>query len=191
MPLSVFLHFKSIFGQSPHLIPPIVPTSINELTLKAATDIITQIYVDVNKAKDNLFQAKVFQAHFMNGHQAAEDIYSNGDHVMLSTLHRHQEYKKGKKCVTKFFPHFDGPYEVINTHPSTSTYTLDLPNSPNIFPTFHTSKLKQYIPNDPALFPSRELPHPGPILTTNSLEEYFMQEIIDTHRQGCGWQYLV
>src|ERR1700734_2093241 len=143
MPLSVFLHFKSIFGQSPHLIPPIVPTSINELTLKAATDIITQIYVDVNKAKDNLFQAKVFQAHFMNGHQAAEDIYSNGDHVMLSTLHRHQEYKKkGAKCVAKFFPCFDSPYDVIDTHPSASTYTLDLPNSPNIFSTFHASELK-------------------------------------------------
>src|ERR1700734_3482827 len=77
-------------------------------------------------------------------------VYSVGDHIMLSTLHRRQEYKKkGEKCVIKFFSRFDGPYDIIDTHPSASTYILDLPNSPNIFPTFHTSELKRYIPNDP------------------------------------------
>jgi hypothetical protein len=43
--------------------------------------------------------------------------------------------------VAKFMPYFDGPYTIIDTHPETSNYTLDLPNSPNIFPTFHASQL--------------------------------------------------
>jgi hypothetical protein len=33
-----------------------------------AKNIIEQIGLDTNKAKDNLFQAKVFQAHFANEH---------------------------------------------------------------------------------------------------------------------------
>ncbi|KIK78403.1 hypothetical protein PAXRUDRAFT_90704, partial [Paxillus rubicundulus Ve08.2h10] len=57
----------------------------------------------------------------------------------------------------------DGPYTITRAHPNTSTYTLNLPNSPNIFPTFHVSQLHRYTPNDPVLFPDHELPRPGPV----------------------------
>jgi hypothetical protein len=50
---------------------------------------------------------------------------------------------------------------MIDTHEETSNYTLDLPNSPNIFPTFHASQLSPYIENDAELFPDCELPKPG------------------------------
>jgi hypothetical protein len=73
------------------------------------------------------------------------------------TLHRHCEYIQGtSNCVAKFLPRYDSPYEIIDSFPEFSAYTLKLPNSPNIFPTFHVSKLKRFNANDPTLFPSHE-----------------------------------
>ena len=76
-------------------------------------------------------------------------------------------------------------------HIETSNYTLELPNSPNTYPTYHTSELKPFVPNDQSLFPSHELSHPLPIVTPDGLEEFLVQEIIDSRRRGCGSQYLV
>jgi hypothetical protein len=68
---------------------------------------------------------------------------------------------------------------------------LELPNSPNIFPTFHASELKRFVPNDSELFPSREHPRPGPVLTEDGLEEFTIDRIIDQRKRGRGFQYLV
>ena len=103
-----------------------------------------------------------------------------------------QEYKsKGDGCTTKFFPRYDGSYIIINAHPETSNYTLELPNLPNVFPTFHSSELKPYLKNNPILFPSREMAEPQPVVTNQGLEEYLVNEIIDSCRRGRGYQYLV
>jgi hypothetical protein len=111
---------------------------------------------------------------------------------MLSTLHRHQEFKKkGEKRAAKFFLRYDGPYNIIDVHAVTSNYTLELPNSPNTFPKFHASKLKIFLPNNATLFPSCELAQPQPIVTANGLEEYLVQEIINSCWRGKGYQYLV
>ena len=111
---------------------------------------------------------------------------------MLSTLHRRQEFKKkGEKRAAKFFPRFDGPYQIIDAHTASSNYTLELPNSPNAYPTYHASELKPFLPNDASLFPSRELSQPDPILTPDGLEEYLVDEIIDSRKRGKGHQYLV
>ena len=75
--------------------------------------------------------------------------------------------------------------------PEFSAYTLDLPNSPNIFPTFHASQLKRFNENDTSLFPSREHARPSPIMTPKGLEEYAIEKIIDKRRHGRGYQYLV
>jgi hypothetical protein len=99
--------------------------------------------------------------------------------------------KKGEKRATKFFPRYDGPYDIIDEHLSTSNYTLKLPNSPNTYPTYHAAKLKLFVPNNVSLFPSWELSHPQPILTPDGLKEFLVQDIINSQRHGCGWQYLV
>jgi hypothetical protein len=191
-----FTPFQIRLGRSPRIIPPIIPISLSPTPptddVQQATDIIHQIATDTNEAKDNLLQAKVFQAHFANDHRGADELYAVGDKVMLSTLHRRQEYKKkGEHRVAKFFPRYDGPYDVIDAFPHVSAYKLELPNSPNIFPTFHSSEIKRFIPNDPSLFPNRTEPQPGPILTPDGLEEYLVEEIIDARRRGRGWQFLV
>ena len=100
---------------------------------------------------------------------------------MLSALHHRQEYKKrGEKRVAKFFHRYDRPYNITDVHVETSNYTLKLPNSPNSYPTYHASELKAFLPNDINLFPSRETSHPQPIVTSNGLEEYHVEEIIDS-----------
>ena len=109
---------------------------------------------------------------------------------MLSTKHRRHEYKKkGEKRTAKFFPRWDGPFRVTHSHPEASTYTLDIRT--NAYPLYHASELKPHLANDPTLFPSREFSQPGPILTPDGLEEHTVEEIIDSRRRGCGWQFLV
>jgi hypothetical protein len=74
---------------------------------------------------------------------------------MLSTLHRRKDYKnKNQHRAAKFMPRFDGPYQVIDVHNDASTVTLDMPNAPNLFPTFHTSNIKPWQPNDDDKYPS-------------------------------------
>jgi hypothetical protein len=192
-----FSNFQIRLGHSPHLIPPIVPTTIvvpcsDTAESLRAQDLITKLETDVAEARDNLIQAKVFQTYYANQSQSPDFPFKIGDKVMLSTLHRHQEYKKkGEKRAAKFFPRYDGPYNITDVHVETSNYTLDLPNSPNTYSTYHASELKAFLPNDFTFFPGREAPHPQPIVTPDGLEEYHVQEITDARRRGKGWQYLV
>jgi hypothetical protein len=95
--------------------------------------------MDIDKAKDNLLKAKVFQTFYANQHRSPEIPYNIGDKVMLSTLHHRQEFKKkGEKWAAKFFPCFDGLYTIIDMHAASSNYTLELLNSLNTYPTYHT-----------------------------------------------------
>jgi hypothetical protein len=71
--------------------------------------------------------------------------------------------------VAKFFPRYNGPYDIIDMHLATSNYTLELPNSPNTYPTYHTSELKLFVPNDSSLFPSHKLAQLLPTLTPDGV----------------------
>jgi hypothetical protein len=150
-----FSGFQLKSGRSPQIIPPIAPLPSNATTEQTtAHDIISRVALDVQEAQDNLLAAKIRQAYHANKHRAPEDVYEIGDLVMLSTENRRQNYgRKGKMCVAKFMPRNDGPYTITHTFPECSEYTLKLPNNPNTFPGFHAHLLKQYIPNDPLLFP--------------------------------------
>lgn len=157
-----------------------------------ARGLISRLEDDVMEAQDNLLAAKASQAAQVNKHRAPELVLKAGDKVLLSTKHRRRDYMmKGDKRVAKFMPRFDGPYTVVDAHPETSTYTLDLPNSPNIFPTFHASQLKTFHANDALLFPSREFPRPGPVVTEDGQLETFIERIIDEKKVGRGKRYLV
>lgn len=124
-----YLGFQLHLGQSPHVIPPIMPTSLPDDLHSAgslAKSIITQLTDDVADAKDNLLQAKMIQPAYANKLCGHEVIYQPSNKVILSTFHRHQDYKhKGDDCVAKFFPRWDRPYMIIKAHPEASSYTLD------------------------------------------------------------------
>jgi len=100
-------------------------------------------------------------------------------------LHCRSEYLSGSnKRVAKFLPRFDRPYAVIYMHPEASTVTLDLPNQPTAFPTFHIHLVKPFIPNDDEKFPHRAV-------SVSDSSEFFVESILDHKPWGRGYQYLV
>ena len=141
--------------------------------------------------KDGLLEAKIYQCYYASTfHHLILKFHmlsvtgsccqpcTDGGNIKIET----------RRELLSSFPRFDGPYEIINVHTATSNYTLELPNSPNTFPTYHASELKLHIANNPLLFPSRELPEPKPILTAEGYEEYLVDSIIDSRRRGRGYQ---
>ncbi len=157
-----------------------------------AAELIEKLLNDTREASDNLIRAKVDQAHQANHHRSADFCPIVGDRVLLNTFHRRRDYAQGGSGrVAKFMPRFDGPYLVTHSNPGLSSYTLDIPNSPARFNTFHVSELRRFVPNDKDLFPSRDRPHPGPVVTEDGLEEQEIDKILDERRRGRGFQYLV
>jgi hypothetical protein len=142
--------FQLRFGRTPRIIPPLLPPPPNPSNDNInAREIIQNIQIDVDDARDNLTLAKISQSYYANSSRKNDISYNIGDKVMLSTLNRRRDYKlKGHKRAAKFMPRFDGPYVVTDTHLDMSTITLDMPNAPNLFPTFHTSHIKPWNPND-------------------------------------------
>jgi hypothetical protein len=102
-----FSNFHLRLGRSPRIIPPLVPTTLTsprttEDDISHARGVIERVQTDIAKAKDNLLLAKIFQAHHANIHRSPEPPFQIGDKVMLSTLHRRQEFKKkGEKRAAK------------------------------------------------------------------------------------------
>ncbi len=187
--------FQLKMGRSPHIILPLVPASLApgcpQEDINAAR-VIDKLLDDTASAKDNLIQANVAQASYANRSRKSDFEIGVGDRVMLSTFHRRRDYKNGdKNRMAKFMPRYDGPYTVTHSNPSLSLYTLDIPNSPAKFNTFHISELRAFVPNNSSLFPSHEHPRPGPVLTEDGLKEHLIDHIVDERRQGRGFQYLV
>jgi hypothetical protein len=153
--------------------------------------VLKRLENDINEAKDNLANAKVAQAFYANQTRGPEPNFRVGDKVKLSTFHRRAEYKKkGEHRVAKFMPRWE-VYKIVKAHPEFSTYTLDLPVSSKIDPTFHVSELAPYRENDNEKYPGRKFARPGPIINEDGDEEYEVEEIIDSRRRGRGWSYLV
>ena len=152
--------------------------------------VLNKLRDDTAQASDNLLQAKIQQAHHASASRSPDPNYAIGDMVMLSTLNRRHEYKKkGEHWTAKFFPRWDGPYHVTKTHTAASTYTLDIKS--NAFPVYHASELKPHLTNDSTLFPNHALARPGPILTEDGLEEFTVDQILNSRHHGRGWQFLV
>ena len=132
------------------------------------------------EAQDNLLCAKISQAVQANKFHTLTFPFSVGGRVQLSTLHCcHKFQGLGEKHIMKFMPRFDGLYAIIDVNKKNSMVTLDLPNLPNIFPTFHTSEVMPYVENDAELFPNRKFGKPSMVTMEDGSEEYFIHNIID------------
>jgi len=185
--------FQLHLGRAPRVLPPLLPlTQVSTTDDCAAHLFVERLHLDLHEARDNLLASRIAQASSANKSRSDEPRLAVDDLVLLSTKHRRRDYmRKGDGRVAKFMPRFDGPYRIVEARPETSTYTLDLPSMPNIFPTFHVSQLRKYVPNDPTLFPTRVRPHPAPVITENGSEEVVIDRIIEERRCGRGWRYLV
>ena len=88
-------------------------------------------------------------------------------------------------------PRFDGPFIITKANPAKLLYTLELPNEPNRFVSFHSSPLRRFVPNDNTLFPSWKLSQPGPVITPEGEQEWLIERILDERVRGRGHQFLV
>lgn len=184
-----FSPFQLRLGLSPRLVPPLIRSESCDDT--RAEDVVARIEEICAEAKDSLLSAKISQSIHASIARSPETPFAIGDSVYLSTSNRRREYMHaGEGRVAKFMPRFDGPYKILHANPDKSSYTLDLPNSPGIFPTFHASLLRRCVENDSDLFPSRELERP-PAILENGEEEWFVERIIDERRGRSGLEYLV
>jgi hypothetical protein len=181
-----FSPFQLRMGRSPRVIPPLICSEGNDLTDIRATAVIERLQLDVLEAKDNMLRAKISQSLAANEHRTDAFPFEKGSRVVLCTLHRCQDYKaKDEKRVAKFMPRFDGPYLVMETAPEISTVTIDLPNHPSTFPTFHTSQVRPFVENNKDFFPGRKLEEPPPVFV-NDEEEFFVDRILDEQKRGRG-----
>jgi hypothetical protein len=177
-----FSPFQLRLGRSPRIVPPVIVPPSSAAELKAA-ELIQQHELLIMEAQDNLLLAKINQAGQANKHRGEEIIYCVGDKVMLSTRNHRKELKAGDLTrATKFLARWIGPFSVTRAHPDTSTYTLDMPNSPKAFPVFHASQLKPYYANDDVEFPTRSHICPPPLRFEDGAEEFFIEKILDEHK---------
>ncbi|OJA16296.1 hypothetical protein AZE42_09402 [Rhizopogon vesiculosus] len=185
--------FQLHLGHAPWVLPPLLPlTQVLTTDDCAAHMFLKCLHLDLLDTHDNLLASRIAQASSVNKSQSDKPHLAVDDLILLSTKHHRWDYMR--KCdsrVAKFMPRFDGPYHIIEAHPETSTYMLDLPNMPNIFPTFHVSQLRRYVANNPTLFPTHVRPHPAPVITENGSEEVVIDCIIEEWHCGRGWRYLV
>lgn len=186
-----FSPFQLRMGCSPQVIPPLIRSPEGEVEDIWAVDVIKRLQLDVREAQDNMLHAKISQALSVDVHRTNDFPFCKGGHVILSTLHRQRDYKaKGEKRVAKFMRWYNRPYMVTETAPDISMITVDMPNNPNTFPTFHTSQVLPFVENDKNLFPSQEQEHPDPVIIKGE-EEYYVDRILEERKQGRGTQYLV
>ena len=175
-----FSPFQLHIGCSPHIIPPLISSA--ELA-KGESDMhsfLFHLQDDVQEAQDCLLMAKVSQAATVNCHWNTDPHFQVGDLVMLSTRnHRHDYLLGGDKRVAKFMPQYDSPYCVNAANHGTSTYTLNLPASSQMFPTFHVSQLQPYHTNNDELFPGRAIACPEPVLTSKGTLKHQIDQILD------------
>lgn len=146
------------------------------------------MHTAINDAKDNLLAAKISQAFEANKTRSVDKPfpYNIGDLVLMSTLHNCSAFISGNgKRVAKFLPCFDGPYEVTDTYPESSTVTFNLPNQPSTFPTFHIHLVKPFLPNDDEKFPHHRDIH------IEDNQEFFVESIVDHKSWDQGHCYLV
>jgi hypothetical protein len=187
--------FQLRFGRTARVLPPLIaPPPKPSTDYITARTVIEEISANVASARDNLMLAKISQAYHSNPSRANTVPYKIGDLVMLSAPNRRREYKTtGEMRVAKFMPRYDGPYLVVDTHEEASTVTLDIPNAPNIFPTFHTAHIKPFKQNDNSKWPSRTLEKPGPIAIDDSgTLEHLVDKIVDHKKIGKSMsKYLV
>lgn len=165
-----FSPFQLRLGVAPRVLPPL--TNDGATLDTGAQEVIARIEEIACEAKDSLLNSKILQSINASAARSPETPHAVGDSVYLSTSNRRREYMHaGEGRVAKFMPRFDGPYKIVHANPERSSYTLDMPNAPNVFPTFHGNLLRRYVANDGDLFPSRELEQPGSI-DVDGVEEW-------------------
>ncbi|GEM07180.1 hypothetical protein Rt10032_c02g1197 [Rhodotorula toruloides] len=180
--------FELVLGFTPSLSPRhSIPSNV-----PAVDSLLDERNMKIKEVREALAVSKVRQAEQANKRRSDEETFATGNLVLVDSRDRWMRYKlkHGDRRAAKLFPRWDGPFEVVEVFPDTSTYHLQLTHDDKSHPVFHISKLKRYNLNDVDSFPSREPPRPGPI-DVDGKEEFKVEAIVDEKGKGRGLRYLV
>ncbi|SGY55487.1 BQ5605_C139g13418 [Microbotryum silenes-dioicae] len=181
--------FEVVLGFNPKL-TPIAPRD-GSMVLQAVEAIVDKRETAVAEAKDNLAIAKIRQAEQSNRRRKVDPVFAVGDKVLVDSRDRCLRYKAdGEARSTKFFPRFDGPYEVLAARPETSNYKLKLNPGDKMHNVFHVSKLRRWVANNGEAFPGRHAAEPAAIIVQGN-EEWEVERIVDEKGKGKRKKFLV
>jgi hypothetical protein len=149
-----------------------------------ATNFATTIQHNLDEARACLQLAADDMAHFYDAHRQPAPEYNVGDMVWLDSRNI-KTTRPAKKLDDKWF----GPFE-IQTKINRNAYRLKLPpNFRQVHPVFHVVKLRHHTPNP---FPERPtLPPPPPPDIVDGIEEFVVEEIVDSRLFRGKLQFLV
>jgi len=171
--LSGFAPFELNYGYTPSLNPGLAPEPSGVPGVKHFVACTLQNLAD---AHDAIIESRVRQTHNANRHHCKDDAFAIGDPVFVSTSDLLLPKGRAMKLLLKYV----GPFKVLEAHPHTSTYKVELPSqlkAQNLHDRFHRSKLRPYHANDDALFPHWEA-HMFYDFGTPDDQEWLVDEIL-------------
>jgi hypothetical protein len=179
--------------------PPGAPHPVKLADKIRAT--ITDIKAKLQLALDKTLDAQDIA--WDNTKNGTVPTYQIGDSVLLKLKNYIpiSEYANQKKIS----PRWGGPFSILKVHYSDarknntditaipSAYTLELPSSWTIHPTFTPDNLKRFKTND--AWPSRYTAPPPPIVMVEGHEEHTVERVLRTRwvdtPQGCQQEWLI
>jgi len=170
---SGFAPFELNYGYTPSLNPGLAPEPSGVPGVK---HFVARALQNLADAHDAIIESRVRQTHNANRHRREDDAFAIGDPVFVST----SDLSLPKGRASKLLPKYVGPFKVLEAHPHTSTYKVELPSqlkARNLHDRFHRSKLRPYHANDDALFPHREA-HMFYDFGTPDDQEWLVDEIL-------------
>ncbi|UOH79356.1 hypothetical protein LQV05_000360 [Cryptococcus neoformans] len=138
-----------VFGRRLRTLPSLArPPSFTQASLPTRAEwtlAADRTDLSLAEARDNLLLSKHRMAIQANRHRRSEVAYKVGDWVWLDTCNRLKEFQAGdgEFRTAKFFPHFQGPYQVQEANPTLSVYRLHM--NDQTYPKFHGHLLKPYL----------------------------------------------
>ncbi|SCZ91582.1 BZ3500_MvSof-1268-A1-R1_Chr1-2g01504 [Microbotryum saponariae] len=181
--------FEVVLGFTPEL-TPIIPVEGSTVS-QAVENMVTQREAAAAEARNNMAIAKIRQAEQSNKLRKADPEFAVGDKVLVDSRDRQLQYKADDEARSaKFFPRFDGPYEVLAARPETSNYKLKLNPGDKMHNIFHVSKLRRWVPNNGDAFPGRHAAEPPAVIVQGN-EEWEVERIVDAKGKGKRRKYLV
>ena len=147
--------------------------------LEGRTTPLTELGPNLEKARAALKSAQLRQARAYNA-KRKEVTLNIGDQVLL---HR-AAIAQVPHLASSYRAPFVGPYDITHVDAGRDNYTLDLPPSFRIHPTFLVSALRRYTAPEE----DRTVSRPGPVDENN---EYEVEAVIGERKHLGQRQYLV
>lgn len=161
--------------------PPLFPVQEGEVGVPSVQAHLRCCHGVWKRARATLLHSVDRNRRVADRHRTPAPVYVPGQKIWLSS--KNIPLKTESK---KLSPRYIGPFEVVAII-NPAVVKLKLPRSMKIHPTFHVSQLKQVSVS--SLCPPAV--HPPSARIIDDLPAFTVRRLLDVHRRGRGFQYLV